>query len=377
MLYIHIPFCQQRCIYCDFYSTTHSVDQSLAYVQAVANEMRHRRDQLPSTRLSSVYIGGGTPSLLPLQAIQLLFSAIRSNFTIDENAEITFEANPDDINSELLDTLISVGVNRISLGVQSFNDKQLQILHRRHSSTQAIKAVQLIHRKGIHHISIDLIYGQPHQTVETWSHDLRMALSLPIDHLSAYALSVEGKTPLQRLLQAQKLTLPTDDATLQMFQHLCETMRQGGFLHYEISNFSLPNCHSRHNSGYWQSRPYLGIGPGAHSYDGNARHFNPLNLQDYIAQCGLLQRQTEHLTIAEQCNDFVFTALRTSSGLDLTSVAERFGAPYASHIREWALPHIRNSLLTLSDNVLCLTEQGIFVSNDVISDLMHLEEDNE
>jgi oxygen-independent coproporphyrinogen-3 oxidase len=198
MLYIHIPFCQQRCIYCDFYSTTHSVDQSLAYVQAVANEMRHRRDQLPSTRLSSVYIGGGTPSLLPLQAIQLLFSAIRSNFTINENAEITFEANPDDINSELLDTLISVGVNRISLGVQSFNDKQLQILHRRHSSAQAIKAVQLIHRKGIHHISIDLIYGQPHQTVETWRHDLRMALSLPIDHLSAYALSVEGKTPSGR-----------------------------------------------------------------------------------------------------------------------------------------------------------------------------------
>ena len=376
MLYIHIPFCQQRCIYCDFYSTTQSLDKAIAYIQAVENEMRYRCKELPSTLLSSVYVGGGTPSQLPQEGIQQLFKAIRTHFTIAEGAEITFEANPDDITSELIDVLISEGVNRISLGVQSFNDKQLKLLHRRHSSAQAIEAVQLIHNKGIPHISIDLIYGQPQQTIENWREDLQTALSLPIDHLSSYALSVEEETPLQRLLKSKKLSLPTDEETLGMFQLLCETTRQHGYLHYEISNFCLPNAHSRHNSGYWQSRPYLGIGPGAHSYDGTSRHFNPTNLHDYIANQGLPQRTTEELTRAEQCNDFVFTALRTSDGLNMKELKLKFGNDYASHVQEWAMPHIAHEHLTLTDNILRLTEKGIFVSNDVISELMHLEDED-
>ena len=375
MLYIHIPFCQQRCIYCDFYSTTQSIDKSQTYIQAIANEMRHRSRELPSTLLSSVYVGGGTPSLLPHEAIQQLFGAIRTHFCISEGAEITFEANPDDITSELLDVLIAVGVNRISLGIQSFNDQQLRMLRRRHSATQAIEAVNLIHQKGIPHISIDLIYGQPQQTLETWQSDLTTALSLPIDHLSAYALSVEEATPLKRLIENQTLTLPTDETTWGMYQHLCESTRQRGFCHYEISNFCLPHAHSRHNSGYWQSRPYLGIGPGAHSYDGNARHFNPLNLQDYIDKQGITQRTTEVLTKEEQCNEFVFTALRTCEGLNLQLLEQKFGKPFAADILEWAKPHIANANLTYNNNVLQLTEQGIFVSNDVMSDLMHLEEE--
>ena len=375
MLYIHIPFCQQRCIYCDFYSTTQSIDKAQAYIHAIANEMRQRCHELPSTLLSSVYVGGGTPSLLPHEAIQQLFGAIRTHFRISEGAEITFEANPDDITSELLDVLIAVGVNRISLGIQSFNDQQLRMLRRRHSATQAIEAVNLIHQKGIPHISIDLIYGQPQQTLETWQSDLTTALSLPIDHLSAYALSVEEATPLKRLIKNQTLTLPTDETTWGMYQHLCESTRQHGFRHYEISNFCLPHAHSRHNSGYWQSRPYLGIGPGAHSYDGNARHFNPLNLQEYIDKQGITQRTTEVLTKEEQCNEFVFTALRTCEGLNLQLLEQKFGKNFATDIFEWAKPHIDNANLTFTDNTLRLTEQGIFVSNDVMSDLMHLEEE--
>lgn len=334
--------------------------------------MCHRRDELPSNSLSSVYIGGGTPSLLPLEAICQLFDAIHTHFTIAPNAEITFEANPDDITSDLLDTLMSVGVNRISLGIQSFNDKQLQLLHRRHSSSQAIDTVQLIHSKGINHISIDLIYGQPQQTLQTWEEDLHTALSLPIDHLSAYALSVEEETPLLRLLKSQKLVLPTDETTLQMFQLLCNKMRKQGFIHYEISNFSLPNCHSRHNSGYWQSRPYIGLGPGAHSFDGTSRSFNPLNLQQYIDSKGLPPRTTEILTEEEACNDFVFTALRTNKGLNLRQLELLFGKDKTSNILRWSQPHITNNLLTFTNDTLRLTEKGIFVSNNIISDLMHI-----
>ena len=372
MLYIHIPFCQQRCIYCDFYSTTQSIDKTLAYVHATENEMRHRSKELPTTQLSSVYIGGGTPSLLPHEAIRQLFNAVRTNFTLSEGAEITFEANPDDITPELIDVLISVGVNRISLGVQSFNDQQLQLLRRRHTANQAIEAVHLIHRKGIPHISIDLIYGQPQQTLASWDDDLKTALSLPVDHLSAYALSVEEATPLQRLIKSQTLSLPSDETTWHMYQHLCEATRKHGFLHYEISNFCLPNAHSRHNSGYWQSRPYLGIGPGAHSYDGASRHFNPLNLQDYINKQGVTHRTTEVLSEAEQCNEFVFTALRTSNGLNMDEFEKRFGSKPASNIRTWAQPHIQNGNLSLTERTLRLTETGIFVSNDVLSDLMHV-----
>jgi oxygen-independent coproporphyrinogen-3 oxidase len=314
--------------------------------------------------------------LLPHEAIRQLFGAIRTHFRISEGAEITFEANPDDITSELLDVLIAVGVNRISLGIQSFNDQQLQLLRRRHSATQAIEAVRLIHRKGIPHISIDLIYGQPRQTLEAWQQDLTTALSLPIDHLSAYALSVEEATPLKRLIENQTLSLPTDETTWNMYQRLCESTRQHGFRHYEISNFCLPHAHSRHNSGYWQSRPYLGIGPGAHSYDGTYRHYNPLNLHEYIASNGLMNRQSELLSENERCNDYIFTALRTSDGLDLNAFKSQFGTARYEQILEWARPHINKDSLTLTDGILQLTQVGIFVSNDIISDLMFIDDND-
>lgn len=375
MLYIHIPFCKQRCIYCDFYSTTLSPEFTHSYVEAVENEINDRHLELPSHTLSSVYIGGGTPSLLPIDAIHKLFTAIRSRFVLAHDAEITFEVNPDDVNIQFIKVLKSEGVNRMSLGVQSFNDNQLKLLNRRHSSAQAVDAVNLIHQMGIQHINLDLIYGQPHQTLEMWTSDVRQALSLPIDHLSAYALTVEESTKLQHMLKKGIITMPSEDDTLSMYKILCQEAEQRGFQHYEISNFSLPNAHSRHNCGYWQSKHYLGIGPGAHSYDGKTRKINPQNIHKYIESCGIINRQVEELTVNEQCNDLIITSLRTRQGLNLQTFYDNYGPQRTDKLLTWASPHIQRKSLVREGHTLRLTENGIFISNDIISDLMFVDSD--
>ena len=375
MLYIHIPFCQQRCIYCDFYSTTHTTAHIDAYIKSLSREMELRRDELPSPLLHSVYIGGGTPSLLSAEQIRKVFHAIRSNFTIATDAEITIEANPDDVSPAFLETILQEGVNRISMGVQTFDDATLSLLRRRHSGAQAIKAVELCHTMGIPHISIDLIYQLPHQTAQSWSEDVRKALSLPIDHLSAYALTVEKQTPLHRLLQQGEFSLPTDELACDMFQLLCDETKRYGFEHYEISNFCKPGCHSRHNSGYWSFKPYLGLGPSAHSFDGNIRSVNPLSLHTYLTGEGTPERQIERLTPAELCNDFVLTSLRTSKGLDLNALTHKFGSATTKQISTWAAPHITANRLSLTDTRLALTQTGIMLANDIISDLMIIEDE--
>ncbi len=375
MLYVHIPFCKQRCIYCDFYSTTLSTEFATSYIEAVANEINHRFSELPSKTLTSVYIGGGTPSLLPLDAIHALFTAIRSRFAFSQDVEITFEANPDDINIQLIKALQSEGVNRISLGVQSFNDTQLQLLNRRHTAAQAVQAIHLIHQQGIPHISIDLIYGQPLQTLDMWTSDLNQALSLPIDHLSAYALTVETSTKLHRMLNDRIIAMPSDDDTLSMYKVLCNLTRQYGFQHYEISNFCLPHSHSRHNSGYWQNKSYLGIGPGAHSYDGKSRKINPPNIHQYISSYGITHRHIEELTTNERCNDYIITSLRTCNGLNLKTFCADFGTTRTESLLTWARPHILRKNLVHDNHTLRLTESGIFISNDILSDLMFIDND--
>lgn len=372
MLYIHIPFCKHRCIYCDFYSTTQSLQFIHEYLDAVKSEISQRAHELPSRKLSSVYIGGGTPSLMPPNAIKNLFASIQEQFIIDKDAEVTFEANPEDVSIDLLNTLYSLGVNRISLGVQSFDNSQLTLLNRRHSAIKVIEAATMIHHCGFKHISIDLIYGQPGQTIEKWVNDLNQAFALPIDHLSAYTLSIEDNTLLRRKLDAGELTLPSDEEVWEQYKVLCEQAKRYGFEHYEISNFSLPGCASRHNCGYWTNRPYLGIGPGAHSYNTTYRCSNPSNLLDYIANKGIVERNIEELSQDEKCNEFVFTSLRTSSGLHLPTLELMFGDSVATQIYTWAKPHITKGNLLFKENTLQLTEEGFFVSNDVMSDLMYI-----
>lgn len=367
-LYIHFPFCKSRCIYCDFYSTTYGQDMMAAYVRALLREMSQRRHYIKCTRVHTVYIGGGTPSLMPADLLKVLFEAIRRNFTLDEDAEVTIEANPDDVTSDWLKGLEGTPVNRISMGAQSFSNKLLELLGRRHDAQQTVNAVQLCKEAGIGNISIDLIYGLPGQTMDGWQRDVEQALSLGITHLSAYALSVEPGTPLDSSPYKGELEgVRYEELSRRMYDYLTSATGKAGFLHYEISNFALPGFHSRHNSSYWQSTPYLGLGAGAHSYDGHrSRRANLPDIKAYIAAMDDVPHETEELSDETLYNEFVMTRLRTSGGIPLDELPED-DRRYCLRMAE---PHIARRLLCVKNKNLCLTKEGIFTSNDIISDLM-------
>ena len=387
-LYIHIPFCQSRCIYCDFYSTTLGQDVMASYVDALEREMHLRRrpeclaDQQYNkcTRVHTIYIGGGTPSLLPVALLHRLFEAIDRNFTIDEGAEVTIEANPDDVTREWVRGLEGTPVNRVSMGAQTFNDKLLGTIGRRHDSRQTIDAVENLKAAGIDNISLDLIYGLPGQTMDDWRRDVECALSLGIKHLSAYALSVEPGTPLDSSPLKKGLEGGCyEELTLRMYDHLMSETDKAGFRHYEISNFALPGFHSRHNSSYWQGVPYIGLGAGAHSYDGKrTRRANLPDIKAYIeklnGQCSMENAQdapheTEELSDDNLYNEFIMTRLRTSLGIPLEELSEE-NRRYCLSMAE---PHLRHNLLHIKNEHLCLTKEGIFTSNDIISDLLKVD----
>lgn len=370
MLYVHIPFCKQRCIYCDFYSTILDSETSQKYIDAVCDEILSVKDEKCITPLNSIYIGGGTPSVLTIENLQKLFNCILDKFKLSSHYEFTFEMNPDDVSIELIRFLISKKVNRISLGVQSFNNEQLRFLNRRHNAQSARNAVEIIHNLGINNISIDLIYGLPNQTLEQWKSNLNEALQLPIQHISAYSLMYEEGTPLYRLRDSGKIKETDENTSLQMYEILCSTLKHNGFLHYEISNFCLPTFHSRHNSGYWNNTPYIGIGAGAHSFDGNIRYYNEENIISYTQNPGKPHRIYEELTNIEKINEFIFTKLRTSDGFNIIDFKERFGNDAFLHIQKFTAKHINNKCLQLKDNQLSLTERGFFLSDDIMSDLM-------
>lgn len=370
MLYIHVPFCKLRCIYCDFYSTTQGAEIRRRYVGALCAELRARADFLPSRELQTVYFGGGTPSQLTAGELHDIFSCIREVYTLAPGAEVTFEANPDDVTPAFVATLRAEGVNRVSLGVQSFDDGMLRLLHRRHTAAQARQAVTLLKEGGIDNISIDLIYGLPGQTVADFDSDLDEALALPVTHLSAYALMVEEGTALSRLVAKGQLRPADEETCLAQYGHLLDRMAAAGFEHYEISNFALPGYRSRHNSAYWDDIPYLGAGPGAHSYDGRDRYFNLPDLSAYIASPGTPPAETERLTEAERFDERVMKRLRTLDGLSLEALRRDFPAAWTDELLRAALPHITDGRLELSGQRLALTRAGLMVSDDVMSDLM-------
>ena len=318
-LYIHVPFCKSRCIYCDFYSTTLGQDTMASYIEALEREMSLRIQYIKGTRVHTIYIGGGTPSLLPSHLLRELFDAILHEFSLDEDAEVTIEANPDDVTPDWLQGLEGTPVNRISMGAQTFDDKLLNLLGRRHNAQQVRDAVRLCKEAGIGNISLDLIYGLPKQTMDDWQSDVEQALSLGIKHLSAYALSIEPGTPLDSSPYKGELEgVHYEELSRRMYDHLMSATDKAGFLHYEISNFALPGFHSRHNSSYWQSTPYLGLGAGAHSYDGHrSRRANLPDIKAYIAAKGDVPHETETLSDETLYNEFIMTRLRTSGGIPL------------------------------------------------------------
>ena len=373
-VYIHIPFCQSRCIYCDFYSTTQLSRQS-QYIDCVEREMRLRHDEWPQhARTSSIYIGGGTPSTLPAPLLQRLLDCTVALFPPAEDAEITVEANPDDVTEEWAKALRQTPVNRVSMGVQTFQDPLLQTLRRRHSSEQARQAVRLLREAGFENLSIDLIYGLPGQTLSMWQQDVDEALRLGTPHISAYSLMYEEDTPITRMLEEGLVEEMSDELSLKCYEHLCHRLAAAGYEHYEISNFALPKMHSRHNSGYWTGEPYLGFGAGAHSYDGQAtRRSNKDSLPHYI-QCLSGSADTsyfdlERLSPTDLYNEYIMTRLRTARGFSLGTLKERFGTEAASHCVQMMQPHLQKENLIQQGDQVYLSEQGIFVSNDVISDL--------
>ena len=326
-----------------------------------------------SPLLSSIYIGGGTPSVLDVECLNQLIACIFHHFRVKENVEFTVELNPDDVTCQLIDCLKNNRVNRISLGIQSFTDHHLKRLRRRHTAEQAIQAVKLIHKQGIENISIDLIYGLPSQTLDEWNYDVDQALRLPIKHLSAYSLMYEEGTPLTMMRDKNEVTEADEQLSFKMYKSLCNKLKDANFIHYEISNFCLPGMHSRHNSGYWNALPYIGIGAGAHSFDGSSRYYNVEDIDAYISSPSSPPRNYEHLTPNERINEYFFTRLRTQEGINLEELKEKFGEKPLNHIMKFAQKHIQSKNLTLSNQQLSLTEEGIFLSDDVMSDLMLVE----
>lgn len=373
MIYLHVPFCTSRCIYCDFYSTTQSATVRHEYVNAACAELANRKSYLADRHIQSIYFGGGTPSQLQIKEIAILLDSINKHYDIDTNAEITLEANPDDVTPDFAHNLRNLGFNRVSLGVQSFNDRILKMLNRRHDAATAQDAVHTLQQAGLDNISIDLIYGLPTQLLQDFSSDLQKAFSLPIKHLSTYALSIEQGTLLQRKIQSNELAETDEDTFIAEYEIMMQQAHAHGFEHYEISNFALPGFESRHNSGYWNSIPYLGIGPGAHSFNGtDERQYNEPNLGKYISAAGLPPHTIEHLTLSDQFDEQIFTSLRTRKGLSLKNLEKRFDKAWIEYLKRAAQKHIISGNLSLN-NTLCLTRKGIMTSNDIISDLMRAE----
>ena len=375
-IYIHVPFCQSRCAYCDFYSTT-LLRHREAYVETVCHELRHRSAELGGELIGTIYFGGGTPSTLTAKEIGKILDTIVDVYTIAnaQDLEITLEANPDDLTEEYVAALRTLPINRISMGIQSFHDRTLRLVGRRHTATEAIEAVHRCQRMGLTNISIDLMYGLPGETMDDWSYSLDQAIALKVPHISAYHLTYEEDTRLWRMKE-QGLVAPIgEEQSIEAFNLLRTRLLAAGYEHYEISNFALPDRHSRHNSSYWKGTLYIGIGPGAHSYDGNSRRWNLGDLGEYIAtpHDEDVPHEAEHLTTDERYDERVITELRTAQGIDLERLLTDFGKRYHTHCMHCAKPYIhRGQLVLTTDNHLRLTPESIFVSDAVMRDLLYV-----
>lgn len=369
-IYIHIPFCKSRCIYCGFYSTT-LLDLRKKYINAVCREMELRKNYIREP-FSTIYLGGGTPSLLDEAELTKLFLYINNVYDVDRNAEITMECNPDDITPEFTNMLSRLPINRVSMGAQTFADSRLRLLHRRHNSDEVKHAVKLLREAGIKNISIDLMFGFPDESLSQWKEDISAALALNVEHISAYSLMYEEDTPLWKMLDTGKVKEIDEELSLTMFKELVCQLTDAGYEHYEISNFARPGYRSRHNSSYWHQVPYIGLGAAAHSFDLNSRQWNVADLKLYIEEInnGIIPMEREELDNDTTFNDIITTALRTSDGIDLNAMETRLGKRYRNTLISAAGKHIEQGLLEIRHDRLRLTFEGIFISDMVMSDLM-------
>jgi oxygen-independent coproporphyrinogen-3 oxidase len=369
-IYLHIPFCKQACYYCDFHFSTNQELRS-EFVDALVHEVVLQRSYLGSDPVSTIYLGGGTPSLLPEPDLQRILNCLRENFAVSPAAEITLEANPDDLTLPLLTSLRKMGINRLSIGIQSFQPDILRSFNRAHSAEQASNCVPLAREAGFANISIDLIYGAPGQSFTDWQSDVQKALALAPEHLSAYALTIEENTVFGRWQKKQKLVATADEQVALQFEYLMEELGRNGYEHYEISNFCQPGFLSKHNSAYWLGEKYLGLGPSAHSFQGTSRQFNIANNALYIKslQAGQVPFTLEPLSDSERINELIYTGLRTQWGFNNDQIVTLFGFDVLEH-RKQVLDRLANEgWLTIDAPVVSLLPKGKLLADQIASDL--------
>jgi oxygen-independent coproporphyrinogen-3 oxidase len=375
-IYIHIPFCKQACFYCDFHFST-SLKKKDELVKCLAKELELRKTEFQNQTIETIYFGGGTPSLLTKDELQMLIDSVYNNYEVAENPEITLEANPDDLSSNRILELSKTPLNRLSIGVQSFFEDDLKSMDRAHNATEAKECLTEATRY-FDNITIDLIYGIPNMSIEKWNENLEIAFGFGVNHISSYALTVEPKTALDTFIK--KGTYPPLDENLarQHFNHLVKKTSEQGFLHYEISNFGKPNYFSKHNTSYWQGKPYLGIGPSAHSFQGNQRSWNVSNNTKYVQSIknNTLPNTIEVLSEQDHYNEYVMTGLRTIWGVSFEKVERDFGTGFLLHLKGSAEKFISQGLLEMTDchanfnlGFLKTTQKGKFLVDGIASEL--------
>lgn len=369
-LYIHIPFCASRCVYCGFYSTTLPALRD-AYVDALCQELTLRAEELPADEaITTIYLGGGTPSQLTTDQLDRLFSYIYKVYR-SQPVEVTMECNPDDITPAFADWIAQSPIDRISMGAQTFSDDRLRLLRRRHTAAEVRRATTLLRQAGIRNISIDLMFGFPGETLADWEQDIDEALRLGVEHISAYSLMYEEGTTLHRWLSEGRIQEIDDDLSLRMYDCLVDRLTAAGYRHYEISNFALPQRESRHNSSYWRDVPYMGLGASAHSFDGRQRSWNVADIETYIAAIGRGERPctVEALDPDTHYEDVVLTSLRTAEGIDLGKIRRDFGSQRLDFLLAAADQDLRQGYLVREDDHLRLTRRGLYLSDGITARL--------
>lgn len=380
-IYLHIPFCKQACHYCDFHFST-SLKNKSPFLKALEKEIELRKDFFfndgqSKEKVGTVYFGGGTPSMLDVSELMHVFDALYSNFEIDENAEITLEANPDDLTPQKTKSLKKTPINRLSIGIQSFYDEDLQLMNRAHNATEALNVVKHAQDNGFNNLSIDLIYGIPTLSHKKWEHNLKTTFDLDVKHISAYCLTVESKTALEKLIASGKIKNVDEQHSSEQFEMMLKEMKNNNFEQYEISNFCKDQFYSRHNSNYWLKEKYVGLGPSAHSYNGETRQWNVANNAKYIwalenkngkdLEISLFEQ--ENLTINQRYNEYVLTSLRTIWGTDLSFIEKQFGNDFRIHCLKEAQPYFQLNQLVQKDDSLFLTDMGKLFADKISSDL--------
>ncbi|MBK7432526.1 MAG: radical SAM family heme chaperone HemW [Chitinophagaceae bacterium] len=371
-IYIHIPFCKQACHYCNFHFST-TRNRMGEMTDAIISEIKLTPlfETAGEEKIDSLYFGGGTPSRLSLSDLDKLIDALRNRFSFADHPEITLEANPDDIDPMKLKDWISRGINRLSVGIQSFDEAELAWMNRAHDARDSIRCIQQIKEAGFTNFSADLIYGSPLMTIDSWQNNLDIVIQENIPHLSCYALTVEPRTALDKMIRLKKKEAVEPDAQAILFGELMMRLGEAGYEHYEISNFARPGMRSRHNSSYWKGTPYYGFGPSAHSYDGSQRRWNLANNALYIQsiQKGIIPFEAEVLTPVQQLNEYIMTALRTIEGIDLERVARQFGTGPEEQLRSSITKWKEGGKLVEEGRRIILTDNGKFFADGIASDL--------